>query len=138
MIIVVVAWVPTRRSSAATAPQSDDRYAVPPRLHLLRTVPERNDVGDFHGRESDLADAILSSAPPTVRNGLDHRKRLVSEYPAITRIRPISASSVGSERSRSGVSNASHASAKSGVTAAVALGGLMIGLRVEDAPPRPA
>lgn len=60
----------------------------------------------------------------------------MSEYPAITRIRPISASSAGSERKLPGASSANHVSAESGVSAAVALGGLIIGLRVKGVPPR--
>lgn len=60
----------------------------------------------------------------------------MSEYPAITRIRPISAPSVGSERTLPCASSVNDASAKSGVSAAVALGGLIIGLRVKGVPPR--
>lgn len=60
----------------------------------------------------------------------------MSEYPAITRIRPISAPSVGSDRRLSGATSEKRASAESGVSAAVALGGLIIGLRVQGVPPR--
>lgn len=60
----------------------------------------------------------------------------MSEYPAFTRVRPISAPSAASERKRSGASSASHVSTESGVSAAVALGSLIIGLRAKSAPPR--
>lgn len=58
------------------------------------------------------------------------------EYPAITRVRPISASPAGSERKLAGASSANHVSGESGVSAAVALGCLIIGLRVKGVPPR--
>lgn len=60
----------------------------------------------------------------------------MSEYPAITRVRPISASAVGAERKLPRASSANHVSAESGVSAAVALGSLIIGLRVTALPRR--
>lgn len=57
------------------------------------------------------------------------------ELPAITRVRPISAPSAGAERKLAGASSVNHVSEES-VSAAVALGCLIIGLRVKGVPPR--
>ncbi|MGJ9371732.1 hypothetical protein [Nesterenkonia sp. CF4.4] len=54
----------------------------------------------------------------------------MSEYPDITRIRPVSTISARSERRPPGASNANHESPENGVTAAAALGCLIIGLQV--------
>lgn len=58
------------------------------------------------------------------------------EYPAITRVRSISAASAGSERKSPAASSASHVSAESGVSAILALGSLIAGLRAKGVPPR--
>jgi hypothetical protein len=60
----------------------------------------------------------------------------MSEYPAITRIRPISASSAGLERKSPEASSVHHVPAESGVSAVVALGSLIVGLRITGVPPR--
>src|SRR5690606_14615503 len=66
-----------------------------------------------------------------MHNGLDRRRRLMSAYLDITRVRPISASSVGQERTLPSHSRADQVSGESGVSAAVALGSLIVGLRVK-------
>lgn len=58
------------------------------------------------------------------------------EYPAITRIRPTSASAVRPEPRLPGASSADHASPESGVSVAAALGCLIVGLRVKGVPTR--
>ncbi|PRZ15105.1 hypothetical protein [Nesterenkonia sandarakina] len=55
----------------------------------------------------------------------------MSEYLDITRIRPVSTSAASSERRPPGASGANHDSPANGVTAAAALGCLIIGLQVE-------
>ncbi len=60
----------------------------------------------------------------------------MSEYPAITRIRPISASSAASERKAPRGLSANPVSAESGASAAIALGALIVGLGVNGVAPR--
>lgn len=60
----------------------------------------------------------------------------MSKYPTITRVRPLPASSAGSERKRPRASSTKHASAENSVSAVIALGSLIVGLRVKGLPPR--
>lgn len=60
----------------------------------------------------------------------------MSEYPAITRIRPISAPSVGAERRMRGASSATPAPREGGASATAALGSLILGLQITAGPPR--
>lgn len=60
----------------------------------------------------------------------------MNEYPTITRIRPIAASSARSERKGTDASSAKRASAEGGASGVIALGSLIIGLWVSGAPQR--